>query len=77
MKLTLHAHAKINWSLSICGERPDGYHNLDMLMQSIELCDVLSFESARFLTLTVPLSTSFSPMTSIYGVFSSCAERIL
>ena len=53
MKLTLHAHAKINWSLSICGERPDGYHNLDMLMQSIELCDVLSFESARFLTLTV------------------------
>ena len=60
MKLTLHAHAKINWSLSICGERPDGYHNLDMLMQSIELCDVLSFESARFLTLTVdgqPLPT--------------------
>ena len=53
MKLTLHAHAKINWSLSICGERPDGYHSLDMLMQSIELCDVLSFESARFLTLTV------------------------
>ena len=60
MKLTLHAHAKINWSLSICGERPDGYHSLDMLMQSIELCDVLSFESARFLTLTVdgqPLPT--------------------
>ena len=53
MKLTLHAHAKINWSLSICGERPDGYHSLDMLMQSIGLCDVLSFESARFLTLTV------------------------
>ena len=53
MKLTLHAHAKINWSLSICGERPDGYHSLDMLMQSIELCDVLSFEPARFLSLTV------------------------
>ena len=53
MKLTLHARAKINWSLSICGERPDGYHSLDMLMQSIELCDVLSFEPARFLSLTV------------------------
>ena len=53
MKLTLHAHAKIKWSLSICGERPDGYHSLEMLMQSIELCDVLSFEPARFLSLTV------------------------
>lgn len=53
MKLKLRAHAKINWSLSICGERPDGYHNLDMLMQGIALCDVLSFEPARFLTLTV------------------------
>lgn len=53
MKLTLRAHAKINWSLSICGERPDGYHNLDMLMQSIDLCDLLTFESARFLTLSV------------------------
>ena len=41
MKLTLHAHAKINWSLSICGERPDGYHSLDMLMQSIELLSLI------------------------------------
>jgi len=53
MKLTVHAQAKINWSLSICGERPDGYHNLDMLMQSIELSDILTFESARFLTLDI------------------------
>lgn len=53
MKFTVHAHAKINWSLSICGDRPDGYHNLDMLMQSIELSDTISFESARFLTLNV------------------------
>ena len=53
MKFTVHAQGKINWSLSICGDRPDGYHNLDMLMQSIELSDVLSFESARFLTLNV------------------------
>ena len=53
MRLSVRAHAKINWSLSICGERPDGYHELDMLMQSIELSDELSFESARWLTLSV------------------------
>ena len=51
MKLRVCARAKINWALSICGERPDGYHELDMLMQRIELCDELSFESARFITL--------------------------
>jgi len=53
MKISMHAHAKINWSLAICGERADGYHDLDMLMQRIGLCDELSFESARWLTLSV------------------------
>lgn len=53
MKLTVKAPAKINWSLSICGERPDGYHDLDMLMQSIELSDEITFESSRWLTLSV------------------------
>ena len=53
MRLTLHAQAKINWSLSICGEREDGYHDLDMLMQSIALSDELSFENARWITLSV------------------------
>ena len=53
MKLTVKAPAKINWSLSICGDRPDGYHNLDMLMQSIELSDELTFETSRWLTLDV------------------------
>lgn len=53
MMLNVKARAKINWSLCVCGEREDGYHELDMLMQSIELCDDLQFEPARFLTLTV------------------------
>lgn len=53
MKLTVKAPAKINWSLSICGERADGYHDLDMLMQSLELCDELTFETSRWLTLNV------------------------
>ena len=53
MKICMQAHAKINWALSVCGERPDGYHELDMLMQSIELSDELTFERARRLTLEV------------------------
>ncbi len=41
---TISAHAKINWALNITGTRPDGYHEMDMLMQSISLCDALTFE---------------------------------
>ena len=53
MKITVRAQAKINWSLDVCAGRDDGYHELDMLMQRIDLSDTLTFERARFLTLTV------------------------
>ncbi|MGN0802776.1 MAG: 4-(cytidine 5'-diphospho)-2-C-methyl-D-erythritol kinase [Candidatus Faecivicinus sp.] len=53
MRISLAAHAKINWSLNILALRPDGYHELDMLMQSLELHDELIFEPARWLTLSV------------------------
>ena len=33
------AFAKINLFLRVCGKRPDGYHVLSSLMQSISLCD--------------------------------------
>ena len=36
MKLTVKAPAKINWSLSICGERPDGYHELDTIFYPLQ-----------------------------------------
>lgn len=49
----IEAHAKINWALNIAGRRADGYHLLDMLMQSIDLCDALEIEPADELTLTV------------------------
>lgn len=51
--LTIKAHAKLNWSLDILGIRPNGYHELDMLMQHIELADDMSFENARWMKLTI------------------------
>lgn len=49
--LTLKAPAKINWTLDILGTRGDGYHLMDMLMQSVSLCDTLWLEEAAALTL--------------------------
>src|SRR5699024_2959246 len=35
MRIVCEAHAKINWSLNVLGVREDGYHELDMLMQTL------------------------------------------
>lgn len=51
--LEIKAHAKINWALDITGRRPDGYHLLEMVMQSIDLHDDLTFEAADGITLIV------------------------
>lgn len=45
------ARAKINWTLAITGKRADGYHLVDMLMQTITLCDTLEFTPSGTLTL--------------------------
>ncbi|HMK60310.1 MAG TPA: 4-(cytidine 5'-diphospho)-2-C-methyl-D-erythritol kinase [Dissulfurispiraceae bacterium] len=44
--ITLHAPAKINWSLYVLGKRNDGYHNILSLMQLIGLYDTITFEKA-------------------------------
>ena len=43
-KITLVSPAKINLHLEILGKRKDGYHELAMLMQSIDLVDYLEIE---------------------------------
>lgn len=53
MRISIKAHAKINWSLNILALRDDGYHELDMLMHALELHDELIFEPARWLSLSV------------------------
>lgn len=37
--LKLRAYAKINLSLKVSGKRPDGYHDIDSVLQSISLHD--------------------------------------
>lgn len=42
--MRIKAYAKINISLDIVGKREDGYHLLEMIMQSIDLYDELNIE---------------------------------
>lgn len=41
--ITINANAKINLTLDILGKRTDGYHEVSMIMQSINLFDTLTF----------------------------------
>ena len=45
--LKIEGKAKINLTLDILGKRPDGYHEVSMIMQSIALHDTLSLEKRR------------------------------
>ena len=56
--MRIQARAKINWSLDIVGQREDGYHLMDMLMQPVTLHDIVTIEEAEDVTLT----TSGSPL---------------
>ncbi len=47
MKLTAKACAKINLTLDIIGVREDGYHLLQMIMQSVSLFDTVTVESNK------------------------------
>lgn len=38
-KLQLKAPAKVNYRLDVLRKRPDGYHDLRMIMQRVDLCD--------------------------------------
>lgn len=51
--MQIQARAKINWALEITGQRNDGYHLLDGVMQPLSLCDTLHIAPADGLSLSV------------------------
>jgi 4-diphosphocytidyl-2-C-methyl-D-erythritol kinase len=42
---SLPSFAKINWYLRVLGKRPDGYHEIQTILQSINLHDLIHFTS--------------------------------
>lgn len=45
--VTAHGHAKINLTLDILGKRPDGFHEVAMVMQSLALHDTVVMEKSK------------------------------
>ncbi|MDE7348039.1 MAG: 4-(cytidine 5'-diphospho)-2-C-methyl-D-erythritol kinase [Clostridia bacterium] len=44
--IRIKVNAKINLSLDITGVREDGYHNLDMLMTSVDIFDIITAQKS-------------------------------
>jgi 4-diphosphocytidyl-2C-methyl-D-erythritol kinase len=44
MALIVPAYAKLNVTLDVLGRRPNGYHDIDSVMQTISLHDLLSID---------------------------------
>ena len=45
--ITVKARAKINLALDVLNKRPDGYHEVDMIMETIDLADTISLETRK------------------------------
>ena len=58
--LSAAAPAKINWGLDITGIREDGYHLVDLLMQTVSLSDILTVIPNETLSLTLSGELPFS-----------------
>ncbi|MDO4459970.1 MAG: 4-(cytidine 5'-diphospho)-2-C-methyl-D-erythritol kinase [Clostridia bacterium] len=74
MKIT--ANAKINLTLDITGKRPDGYHDLETVMQSISLSDTLTMERIAEPEIKLTCSKEGIPTDSRNTVYKA-AEKLL
>lgn len=60
--LVLAAAAKINLSLDVLGRREDGYHLVEMVMQTIALCDQIILEPTGTGTIRIHCSHPHVPL---------------
>lgn len=63
--ITRQARAKINLTLDILGKRDDGYHEVEMVMQSIALADTVTMEDADTITVETDLAELADDRTNI------------
>lgn len=59
--LTLSAPAKINYLLDVIRKRPDGYHDLRMIMQRVNLCDEITLTLTDYPGINVTCNSDGAP----------------
>jgi len=69
--MILKAYAKLNLSLDITGKRPDGYHELDTIMQSISLYDTVTITPSDSLRVTMDTAGIDEVQNTAYAAASA------
>jgi 4-diphosphocytidyl-2-C-methyl-D-erythritol kinase len=60
-QLIVQANAKINLTLNILNKRSDGYHNIETIMQSVDLCDIVTVTLTNDKKITVETDNAEIP----------------
>lgn len=60
-EITISAPAKVNYLLDVINRRADGYHNLRMIMQRINLCDTISLSTSKKPGISVACNAKNTP----------------
>ncbi len=59
--ITVKAYAKINLGLDVIKKRSDGYHDLSMIMQTLNLHDTISIKETKFQSITIRSNLYYLP----------------
>ena len=70
----MQARAKVNLTVDVLRRRADGYHEVDLLMQSVSLCDTLRLREAEDLELTIEGALRPDPQNLILRAARLLAE---
>lgn len=62
MNIRVNAYAKINLHLDVTKIRDDGYHNIQSIMQSISLCDIVDIEIINEEKIIIECNTADVPL---------------
>ncbi len=74
VSLTYLSHAKINLYLDIRDQRPDGYHNIETIFQTVSLADELTFTQKEK---RIALTCSMPELECGEGNLIVCAANLL
>lgn len=59
--ITIKAYAKINLGLDVLRKRPDGYHDVRMIMQTVDLHDTINIKKTKFNSVTIRSNLYYLP----------------
>jgi 4-diphosphocytidyl-2-C-methyl-D-erythritol kinase len=73
----LYAPAKVNFRLDVLKKRPDGYHELRMIMQRIDLCDEIEISIRQVSGISLSCNLPYIPLDRRNIVWRAAEEFLL